>query len=118
MAFNTETDTALIDAEIILETVLADDDYHNTLDNLGISRDSINRVWSALKNLIYVHDIDHSLRTASPSEYDTTTDNAAFSALGRAYDMLNEIDDPWLWTEEEDAMGEIVQTLATELDLD
>lgn len=117
MAFKTETDTALIDAKIILDKVLYDDDYHNTLDLLGISRDAIKQVWHGLENIIYVHGIDYNLQTSIPSEYDTTTDDAAFSALGRVYDMLNEIEDPWLWTEEEDAMGDIVQTLAAELDI-
>lgn len=117
MSYKEETQRDIIDAKIMLRQTIYDDEYHATFDALGISRDAIRRIEGYLGEIIDVHGMDYDLRSAEPSEYDVSDEQAVFSLLGRAYGILNGIEDPWFWTEEEDAMGEIVQTLAAELDI-
>lgn len=110
--YSKETQSALIDSKIILDCVLYDDQYHSTLRLINVDRSDVDAVWKILENIIYEQKVDWSAETGVKNEFDTTDDEQVWEALHRVYDMINGIDEPWLWTEYEDDMSTMIDTLA------
>lgn len=118
MDFQESTITALIDVKVLLDRVLYDDNYHNTLSINSISRKDVEEIWKDVENIIYVHKIPYEAQSELPYSFNTTDDEGAMNTLNAAYELLVSIDDPWLWAEEEYAMTDIIDGLKNILDLE
>lgn len=118
MAYSEEAQSALIDAKMILDCVLYDDDYHNTLQQYGTSRESVKKVWDILENIIYEDQIDYNLETGEKNAFDTTDADQTWTALHKSYELVNGIDDPWLWTEREADLNEFCDDMRAMLEID
>lgn len=111
MSYLPETQSALIDAKLIMDKVLYNDDYYTTLSPCGIERSDMKALWQVLENVIYEHKIPYEsesgLAAAYPAEHWTQTDDA----LKAVRDRLDAIEDPEFWYEQEDGMNEVMDIL-------
>lgn len=115
--YSIDTQQRLIDAKMLVDSVLYDDDYHNTLQLNSHRRDDVKRIYNALDNIIYENHVSYEMQTGVKNDYDTTDADDAQAALEKAAELLSAIDEPWLYSEYEDDMNEIANVFVEDLDI-
>lgn len=110
---NTYTgDNAVVDAKLILDSVLYDDEYHNTLAYWKIDRSEVDSVWHKLDDFIYDNKISYGEQTDSSFAGDTADSEGAAFAIDKAYALLADIEESdHLWFESGDELSDILTEL-------
>lgn len=118
MAYLPETNSAIIDAKLIMDKVLYNDDYYTTLGPCGIARDDIRSVWEQLENIVYENKIPYDAESGMANEYPAEHWTQTDDTLKAVRDRLDGIDDPEFWYEQEHAMNYIMEIFNTKCGID
>lgn len=113
MAYLPETNSAIIDAKLIMDKVLYNDDYYTTLGPCGIERSDMKEIWNLLEGMIYEQKIPYESESGMVAEYPAEHWTQTDDTLKAVRDRLGGIDDPEFWYEQEHAMNDIMEILDT-----
>lgn len=106
--YKEETLATIIDSKILIENVLENNFYTNFLKDEKIKREYVENIKERLEELIKLHKISSNLQTNGiKNKFDINTSEDIIEILRYINKIINEIEDPWFWTENEDDLEEI-----------